>query len=240
MGLHGERCMINLIVFDLDGTLAKQGSGIVWSDITKLKKIEEMGIRIAICSGKPVSYLCGFMRQVGLKAPILLGENGAVFQVGIELPPKEQYILPYSNTAKKSLATVKQKIDSKIPNIWYQPNLVGVTPFPKSDAEFTIIEEILSEKNILQDVKIYRHVDCFDIVPEGIDKKEGVHVLAQYMGLTTKEIVAVGDGINDYPMFEFAGMALGIQVKDEKLVDRNFDGITDALDFLIEFVGKNE
>lgn len=233
--------MIKLVVFDLDGTLAESGKGIVASDIEKLKKIEEMGIRIAICSGKPVSYLCGFMRQVGLDAPILLGENGAVFQVGVELPPKEQHILPYSNLAKESLIMIKQEIDSKIPDIWYQPNMVGVTPFPKNEVEFDIIENLLIEKkHTLQDVKVYRHVDCFDIVPDGVDKKAGVHFLTQHMGLTPEEIIAVGDGINDYPMFEYAGMAFGIHVKDEKLVDRNFDGITETLDFLIEFAGKNE
>ena len=233
--------MIKLVVFDLDGTLAESGKGIVASDIEKLKKIEEMGIRIAICSGKPVSYLCGFMRQVGLDAPILLGENGAVFQVGVELPPKEQHILPYSNLAKESLIMIKQEIDSRISDIWYQPNLVGVTPFPKNEVEFDIIENLLIEKkHTLQDVKVYRHVDCIDFVPEGIDKKEGVHFLTQHMGLTPEEIVVVGVGVNDYPMFEFAGMAFGIHVKDEKLVDRNFDGITEALDFLIEFAGKNE
>ena len=231
-GVCREALMTRLVVFDLDGTLAQIGKGILLSDVAKLKRIEEMGIKIAICSGKPVSYLCGFMRQVGLEAPILLGENGAVLQVGVELPSKEQYILPYSNMAKKSLAIVKQEIDSRIPDMWYQPNLVGVTPFPKSDAEFEVIEELLIEKNSLQDVKIYRHVDSFDIVPEGIDKKAGVHFLARLMSVVPEEIIAVGDGVNDYPMFEYAGMTLGINIKDENLVDRNFNEITEALDFL--------
>ena len=225
--------MTRLIVFDLDGTLAQSGKGIEISDVAKLKRIEKMGIRIAICSGKPVSYLCGLMRQVELESPILLGENGAVLQIGVELPPKEQHILPYSHLAKESLRIVKEEIDSRIPDIWYQPNLVGVTPFPQNDAEFDVIEALLMEKkHTLQDVKVYRHVDCFDIVPEGVDKKEGVHFLAQHMGLTPEEIIAVGDGVNDYPMFAYAGMALGINVEDESLVDRNFNEITEALDFL--------
>ena len=227
--------MIKLIVFDLDNTLAEPRKGIAETDIPKLKKIESSGIRIAICSGKTVSYLCGFMRQVGLEEPVLIGENGAVLQMGVELPPKEQYVLPFSDQAKETLAMMKQEIDFKIVDMWYQPNLVGVTPFPKNEAEFKIIEELLIEKkSVLHDVKIYRHADCFDIVPEGIDKKAGVHALAQQMKLMPEEIVAVGDGINDYPMFEYAGTALGVNVKDETFVDQNFDTIADALDFLCE------
>lgn len=225
--------MIKLVVFDLDSTLAEIGKGIVVSDIAKLKEIESLGIKIAICSGKPVSYLCGFMRHVELEMPILLGENGAVLQIGIELPPKERYVFPYSNQAKESLAIVKKEIDVRIPDMWYQPNLVGVTPFPKNDAEFKVIEELLFEKkNLLQDVKIYRHVDSFDIVPKGIDKKAGVHLVAQKMNFRSEEIIAVGDGVNDYPMFEYAGTALGVKVKDEDVVNRNFDNITEVLDFL--------
>ena len=225
--------MKKLIVFDLDNTLAEHGKGIAASDIEKLKQFEENGIKIAICSGKPVHYLSGFMRQVGLKKPILLGETGAVLQVGVELPPKELHILPYSNKIKEVLAFIKAEIDAKLPDIWYQPNMVGVSPFPKCEDEFAIIDQLLREnKDKLQDVQVYRHPDCFDIIPTGIDKKAGVQFLAQQLSFTTEEIVAVGDGVNDYPMFEYAGLALGVKVKDETKVDQNFGGITEVLDYL--------
>lgn len=225
--------MIKLIVFDLDNTLAEHGKGIAATDIEKIKKLENKGIKIAICSGKPVHYLSGFMRQVGLKTPYLLGENGAVLQVNVELPPKELYILPYSMQAKESLAFIKSEIDAKLPDIWYQPNMVGVSPFPKSQDEFDIIAELLEEKaDQLQDIQVYRHPDCFDIIPVGIDKRAGVHFLAQKLSLMRDEIVAVGDSLNDYPMFAYAGLSLGVNVKDEKQVNKNFKTITEVLDYL--------
>lgn len=225
--------MIKLIVFDLDNTLAEHGQGIVASNVEKLKKLEKKGINIAICSGKPVHYLSGFMRQVGLNKPFLLGENGAVLQVDVKLPPKELYILPYSNQAKESLRFIKEKIDAKLPDIWYQPNMVGVSPFPKCEEEFAIIAELLQEnvKN-LQDINVYRHVDCFDIIPTGVDKGAGVRLLAQKLNLIPEEIVAVGDGENDYPMFEYAGTAIGVKVKEEDKVDKNFGTIAEVLDYL--------
>ena len=225
--------MIKLIVFDLDNTLAEHGKGILASDIEKLKKLEAKGINIAICSGKPVHYLSGFMRQVGLKKPYLLGENGAVLQAGVELPPKELYILPYSKQAKESLAFIKNEIDVKLPDIWYQPNMVGVSPFPKCDDEFEIITELLKENaDKLQDIQIYRHPDCFDIIPSGIDKRAGVHFLAQKLDFMRDEIVAVGDSENDYPMFAYAGTAVGVKVKDESKVNKNFETIAEVLDYL--------
>ena len=225
--------MIKLIVFDLDNTLAAPGKGIMASDIEKLKKLEANGIRIAIASGKTVDYLGGFLRQVGLKCPILLGENGARIQIGVEWPPKEQAVLSYSQNAKEVLAFLKSEIDAKIPDIWYQPNLVAVSPFPKCEKEFDIIADILKEhEEHLQDINVFRHADCYDLVPKGIDKKAGVMFLAEKMGFSPEEIVAVGDGENDYPMFEFVGKALGVNVKDKSKVDKNFGSITEVLYYL--------
>ena len=46
--------MLKLIVFDLDGTLTKDGySPILQENLSKLKEIEKRGVKIAICSGKP-------------------------------------------------------------------------------------------------------------------------------------------------------------------------------------------
>lgn len=227
--------MMKLAVFDLDGTLAELGRGILPRDIELLKEIENAGVRIAICSGKPVYYLCGFMRQVGLKRPILIGENGAVIQFGVDLPPKDYYVLPYSNEAKKSIHFLKDKISEELPGIWYQPNEVGLTPFPKSEEEFEKIVSILDRyENEIQEVDVYRHVDSFDITPKGIDKKAGLEYLGQLLGISALDMISVGDGVNDYPMFEYTGLAFGIHVKEEEKVDKNFQTITEALRALLK------
>jgi len=221
---------MKLLVFDLDGTLAELGKGILSENIELLKVIEKKGVRIAICSGKPVYYLCGFMRQVGLKCPILIGENGAVIQFGVDLPPEKYYVLPYSKEAKRSIRFLREKIEEVLPNMWYQPNEVGLTPFPKSEEEFEIITSILERySNEIEDVDVYRHVDSFDITPKGISKKDGLKYLGELLGISSEEMVSVGDGVNDYPMFEYTGYSIGVNVEDEEKVDLNLKDIKQAL-----------
>ena len=131
------------------------------------------------------------------------------------------------------LKFIKKEIDAVLPDVWYQPNMVGVSPFPKCEEEFEIIANLLEENaDKLPDIQVYRHPDCFDIIPVGIDKKAGVHFLAQKLSLMRDEIVAVGDSMNDYPMFAYAGLSLGVKVKDESQVNRNFATITEVLDYL--------
>ena len=226
--------MIRLIVFDLDGTLAKLGRGILPGDLALLRRLEDAGARIAICSGKPTYYLCGLMRQVELRAPILVGENGAVIQFGVDLPPKEYFVAPYSPGAKRSLRLIKDMLEAAAPDMWYQPNEVGLTPFPRDESGFDVIQSCLDTlAPQLEDLIIYRHCDCFDIMPDGITKKSGLERLGRLLGIPPEETAACGDGVNDYPMFEYAGLSVGVNVKEPEKVDRNFASISEALTFLL-------
>lgn len=227
--------MYKLVIFDLDDTLAEIGKAILPENLSLLKEIEENGFTVAICSGKPIYYLCGFMRQVGLKSPILVGENGSVLQIGVDLPPKNFTIMKYSNEARASLVFLREKILQLLPNIWFQPNQVGLTPFPKNDGEFEIIEKCIRDnKDKLSDISIYRHIDSIDITPSNLSKKTGLEYLGKLINISREETIAIGDGVNDYPMFEYAGLSLGINVIQESAVDKNFSCINDALRYVLE------
>ena len=225
--------MIKLIVFDLDNTLAPVGKGIFPETIEKLKEIEKTGIRIAICSGKPTFYTCGLMRQIELENPIFVGENGAVIQFGVDLPPRRYEVQTYSKEAKETIRFLRGKIEEMLPHVWFQPNEVGLTPFLTKQEEFDVINKILADyKEQVNDVIVYKQFDCFDITPNGITKKSGIEKLANMLGVLPEEMIAVGDGINDYPMFEFAGTALGVNVKEPDKVNVNFNSIFEVLEYI--------
>lgn len=231
--------MIKMIVFDLDNTLCKLGKGILPEDLALLRELERQGIQIALASGKPTYYLCGLLRQVGLKNPIMIGENGCVIQVGVDLPPKGFYILPHSQKAKDSLSLLREEIATLLPHIWFQPSLVEISPFTVLDTEFEAIEQRITElADQLGDITIYRHCDCFDILPSNIDKGSGVAYLADQMGITAAEIIAVGDGINDFPMFAYAGYSVGVNCTEPDRVNRNFPSTNAALTHLLDIVKK--
>lgn len=219
------------MVFDLDGTLAKVGESMAHADVEKLIGLEKEGYMIAICSGKPSYYLCGFARQLGLKEPVLIGENGATFQFGIELPPKRYEVYPYSESAKAQLGMMRALIDRECgANVWYQPNEVGLTPFPKDVETFEVIQQLLDGRaELLDELLVYRHIDSFDLTPKNINKFNGLSYLAKLLGLEEKDVIAVGDGVNDVPMFEFADVSVGIAVNTT---------ITDHVDYVFSTIGK--
>ena len=226
--------MAKLIFFDLDGTLAEIGKGMLPETVDALKKLEENGHRIAVCSGKPMYYLCGMLRQIGLKAPILVGESGADIQFGIDLPPEVCFTLPVSETSKKSIRLLREKLEEALPALWYQPNKVALTPFFRSEEEKNRIGALLEEYTAqIGDVDVIRQPECYDVVPLGVHKGAGVGAVAAYLSLTAADVIAVGDSLNDYPMFAYAGLSIGIGLLDPAKADMNVGSITEALDYLL-------
>lgn len=239
-----EQKMHKLLVFDLDGTLALAGKAMLAKDADKLIELEQLGYTIVICSGKSSYYLCGFARQLGLREPILIGENGATIQFGIELPPKHYEEHPYSERARVQREMMRQLINEQYGNkIWYQPNEVGLSPFPRDEKTFEELQQLIDEKKeYLDELIIYRHFDCFDLVPKNINKQNGLKYLIKILNLESGDIVAVGDGVNDIPMFEFADVAIGIigesvgnkiEAAKNLGVDYTFKDIGQVLDFII-------
>ncbi len=227
--------MHKILVFDLDGTLAEVGKGILQENTEKLRILEKMGYRIAVCSGKPTYYLCGMFRQVDIESPIFIGENGGVIQYGIELPPRKFILQNYSQRAKEQLFNIKSRIAYECKGIWLQPNEIGVTPFCRDERDFEIINQIIREEiDNLSELKIYPQKECFDFVPKNISKAEGLKLLAKEEGFAQTDFVALGDGINDIPMFEFANVSISIGNALDYKTHYNFEDIGKALDFLIK------
>lgn len=235
MSVLNNKKQIRLIAFDLDGTIAEPGQGILPENLELIRQFEDSGIRIAIVSGKPTYYLCGLFRQAGLKDPVFAGENGAVIHMGVDLPPKYFYVQKFSDESVRSIAFLKQALADLIPDLWYQPNLVGIAAFPHKEEEFELIQQMIDEnRDKIVDVDIYRHFDCFDFAPKGLSKFTSLQIIGEKLGISPEETVCFGDGVNDGPMFKYAGTSVGVHYTGEAEVDVNFATIHEGLIWLKE------
>ena len=233
--MKGVRCVMHKnIVFDLDGTLAPIGKRCPEEAVAMLCELESSGRRIILCSGKPVYYLCGFARQMGLSKPVFVGENGAVLAFGVDLPFKAVSYLPFSEKADLYMKTLKREFDEACGNfVWYQPNERALTPFPRTAEVFDKLQAIVdahSEMN--EELDIYRQCDCFDILPKNITKAAGLSMLASLLSCDRSDFIAVGDGINDLSMFKFADISIGIGEDVKGKTKYHCDDILTALRFI--------
>lgn len=231
--------MIKLAVFDLDGTLALVGRPIPDKCVKLLKIIEDKGVRIVISSGKPIYYQIGMFRQVGIKNPVFIGENGCSIAFGVDLPPE------FLNEVKPKddFIKLRNKIQQDVSqicgdNVWLQPNEVMLTLFFKNKNAHYLLKDYFT-RNSYKDIVVYEHIDSFDVVPYGVDKKTSLNILGRSLGITKEEMVAVGDGANDIPMFEYCKYSIGLYGLDKSASTYHYDNPEDALKKILWMI-KND
>ena len=228
--------MTELVVFDLDGTLANPGEAMPEEALVLLRRLRDSGVRIALSSGKPCFYLCGFARQLGIPDAYLVGENGAVLQEGVALPPQIVKKYPIPEKTRDALKRLRRKMEELFrDSIWYQPNESALTPFPSDPKIFDPLrvllqDEILPEENLT----VYEHPDCFDVVYSSLSKASGITLLEEVTGISRDHMIAVGDWVNDYPMFDAVGYSVGIHLPEEKRASVNVPNIQTALSHILE------
>ncbi|MBH9967970.1 HAD family hydrolase [[Bacillus] enclensis] len=229
--------MVKLLAFDIDNTLAEINKPIMESTMYFLRLFEEKGTRIAFVSGKPAIYISGMVRQLGLDNPIIIGENGLDIFYGSAVPPVKSIEADTSDMVKKKLLRIKEVlIEEFSERIWFQPNAVSVTAFPKDitdmDKLVERIGEVFKDESIVKDLVYYKHSDSIDIAPKNVHKGNALNKLLQKEGWAKEEVIAIGDGENDIPMFNVSGYTIGVNFKGDYNVGENFRSIHDALKFI--------
>lgn len=89
-----------------------------------------------------------------------------------------------------------------------------VTP-PKIEVYFEVNRDLEDAKKALG--KMFTEIEMIqvdslrlDIVPEGVSKLNGLLYLGSQLGISTKEMVFIGDGPDDIPLIEAAGLGVAM------------------------------
>lgn len=235
--------MGKLIAFDLDHTLSDPDKSIEDAVVRELKELENNNVKIAILSGKPSMYVAGVARQLGLKEPIISGENGAFIYYTAIFPPKKYYPLSIENNKLVKLRELHTLILNKFgSNVWIQPNFINFSAFPLN---LDIKEDLISFMKDYYDNTItdpsfhfYVHPDnSIEIVPSGINKGIALQKIMEIENIPRESTIAVGNSANDLPMLEEAGTSIGIGYSEATY---SFDTILDAIQFIKDLISKKE
>jgi len=208
--------LIKLIAFDIDGTLAPYYERIPDSVVLKLKELDEAGIQICFISGKPVSYIAGMVRQLGLRRSIISGENGAVTYFGVDFPIPKEIKFEYPEREFLLLNEYRNIVTEKFSkSIWIQPNDVHFSFFVEDANKRSELQNFTENFFLGSDIMHYLHPDgCFDIVHKRVHKGWALKQILLLLQLKASECITIGDGNNDTPMFLESYYSIGINRDD--------------------------
>ena len=268
-----------LLFFDIDGTLIAFDGTFPESAKKALKKAQENGHEIFLCSGRnrcqidPVLAEFGFDGYVTSAGASAEYHGTIIFDSYME-PQKYKELVSYFEKnhmayiiqcSDKVLMTTKSRDIIRESFRMYRKRMVGDVVFPDQvldDEPFefykthpnaekacyfmsdTPVTKIASDLSHIFDVTKMSYNDGTDkngeITQMGITKAVGMEKMAEHLGLTKEDVIAFGDGPNDFEMMDYAGfsVAMGNAIDELKksadyvTSDIKEDGILNALKHL--------
>ena len=251
---------IKIIFFDIDDTLRNSKTGFIPSTIpTVFQQLREKGILIGIATGRGIF---GVVPEIkALKPDFFVTLNGAyiedkkgnvIYSNKIARDKVEEYIawtkevgidygLVGSHEAKLSRRTemISQAIDPIYPDLEVDPDfyqkedIYQMWTFEDQGDDLTLPESLAST---LRMVRWHEHSS--DVVSISGSKAAGVAKVVDQLGLKPEIVMVFGDGLNDFELFDYAGISVAMGISHDKIKEKadyitktlEEDGIFDALE----------
>ena len=237
-----------LVAMDMDGTLLNSKGAVTIDTLYAIKKAKEEGIIFTIATGRPVSGVARFLNMLDFTAPVIT-YNGAmlidptskkilfkkdllakdavtIYNLGLSLNQTMCIWANnnlYSNRDDEKLANYK-KISGNEPIIIDDINEIAQSGVTKilwyDDAEKISVFKNTIDPNIFESVTFTTSQPHFlEFFNSEVSKGVALDKLAKELGIKQEEVVAFGDGLNDLPMIEYAGMGIAMENGHKELRD---------------------
>ena len=240
--VSSEEDMYRLLAMDLDKTLLKEDGSIPEEVVEALRDLNSKGVHIALCTGRVrrsaehYARLIGGASVVSFNGSVIRTEDGEIRRSEIPLALVYDVLdFCYENHVYVQLYrdeiivvdrfTPELETDLDINYTSYEE--IGDLrkgdhdPTPKmvalemSDRVDDIIVKMRDRFPELSMNNSSRYV--IEIMPKGIDKGYGLSMVAKDLGIDRKDVVAVGDSMNDLPMIVWAGTGVAVANADDRL-----------------------
>lgn len=232
--------MIRMIACDLDGTLLDDNAALRPQSARILRRMWEYGIGVVLTTGRSWRTAWQYQRQLGIPGPIIAHNGAYVFNPaepqdlyrhGIPVPRAREFFgwadrqgimlrgyLGFNRPVVFNCFDAEHKIrwrrpeDTVVPDIHRTLSVEPLEVFLLGDREVDLLLEqfglsgpdyelVVLPRGSLREV---------NICAPGVTKAEGLQFLSTAFGVPSRSILALGDGLNDVEMLEWAGTSVAI------------------------------
>lgn len=226
--------MYKVVVSDLDGTLLNSDQEVSELSKKVIRELRDRGIKFYIATGRAYPDAKRIMESIGIKIPLISANGGVINDVdGNEIyrddldEESKNIVLDIDYMAVSDLIHINVYSDNR----WFLTTEERkVNPFkeePHFTSEIRPIEELRKrnitkiyyigprkellklEKIILEKTEgkvnvAFTHPECLEIFDMNVNKAIAVKKLCDMEGFTLDDVIAFGDGFNDYEMLKEA------------------------------------
>ena len=195
--------MLSAILTDVDGTITDSARRIDSGAIESIRSLVDDGIEVVFASGNTSCFMDALCKMIGTKGSFI-AENGGVYRIGYT---GSLHITGDQKVCRTALEVVQDHYRKKgIELVLYNPT------YRYADLAFARTVPAEEVKQILagHPVQVIDTGFAIHLQSEGVSKGTSLLALARDMGLSPKDFFAIGDGVNDIQMLEWAGRGVTI------------------------------
>jgi len=238
-----------LVAADMDGTLLNSKDIITKRTQDSIKELVNKGIVFTICTGRPIQGIERYNKILKLDAPFItyngamivesiskdvlfqknLTNNDAkkIYQLGQEL---KTTIIIWSNN-KLYVNSINKRTQNYKKLSLVEPIIIddiekiandGITKILWYDEvekirkyESTVYKEVSDGVNFCTSKPIF-----LEFFNSSVSKAVALKKIGDLLNIRKEEIIAIGDGFNDLPMLEYAGLGVAMGNAPKKIKER--------------------
>ena len=228
-----------LLAGDLDGTLISLDLHLDPRDVEAVARAQAAGINVVAVTGRPFPGALPWGRKLGLTQPIVCYQgaqirelDGAMFldhgvhhDVAMEVVrfcrERDLHVQAYRNDeliVERDRPEAREYANHAGMEIHVVPDLD--TAMSKTTPKLVIVAPQETVEVLLPEIRerwagrLYAATSMpryLEMTAPNADKRQALEVLCERLGVGHQETVAVGDGRNDLPMIEWAGLGYAVE-----------------------------
>ncbi|MDR6117599.1 HAD family hydrolase [Aeromicrobium sp. SORGH_AS_0981] len=229
-----------IVALDVDGTMVDWENRMTDTVREAVHAIKDSGVHVVISTGRAIPGVLDAARNLRLDDGIAVASNGAV--VHTYSPVEVVHTVTFD--ASEAVRRVLEHIPDALVAVEEVGTGYRISaPFPEWEIDGTVtiqtVDELVAEPVTRVIIRAPEHdVEEFgrlvhglglnevnynigytawlDIAPDGVSKASGLEVVCERLGVDRADVLAVGDGMNDYEMLRWAGRGVAMgQGSDE-------------------------
>ena len=235
-----------LMAIDMDGTILDPQKKIRKNTVLAIQKAIDLGVYFVISTGRPSQGVEKYS-EISEIASFIITYNGAVIfspkeqRVLYEVCLEEKVALEITHFGKKLGATMCLWVKNKLyafelnERVDYYASLSGIKPILINDLKHLVCEgvtkalwfddaDVIKEYqkklkgNLKGNVTYCTSDPCFlEFFSGEASKGNALRFLEQHLNVERSKMIAIGDGMNDLTMLEYAGLGIAMDNAPDEL-----------------------
>jgi 5-amino-6-(5-phospho-D-ribitylamino)uracil phosphatase len=208
---------IKLIALDMDGTLLNENHEITEANRQAIKEAQDRGIHVVLSTGRPIHHCRPHADELGLASYLVTVNGSEIWDEKRELVErnllKTDRIEWMLKLAREHGATfwaidTERSWHNEMPEDLYTVEWLKFGFNVDDDAARELISNELKAKGEFE--LSNSTLKNIEVNPIGISKAKGLEIVCSRLGIEMKNVMAVGDSLNDLAMIVEAGVGVAM------------------------------